>query len=730
MRFLNTALAALLLSSTAGASDASWITLRSATSREWPSLFATHPVLAPYRTVELVERSRLATKAGTIIRLDQRHRGLPVLGAGASVWTDARGKTHLTVQLFPGVSRVTNIAPLLDLSESAQRVSARVGRALGTPRGHLVIAGANDSPVLAWEIQTATGLGGEAFIVDATTGRLLASWSLAHEALGRVYPIGPVQSSNLSDVELPQLTPSDPQSLTGWDGDLIVANLVSGDVVGFGEVVVSQEAAPNVGPDFLYDPPVDVTDTTDAFAQVNSYFHAMRAQAYFQGLGVEFSKPGWDLAVVVNVTAQGEFFDNAFFSSYGLSGPLAKSNLIAMGQASTVDYAIDSDVLIHEFGHYISSKAVGYTEGPGDSWGATHWGSAINEGTADYFACSLNGDPDLGEATGVARNLASYAGVCPDDIVGESHDDGLLIGTLGWSLRETLGPALADQLMFGALATLTPNPALADFARGLMTTADAMRASNLLSEVQVAQVHDAIDERQLGTCEKYIALEEYQESSTQLMGLDYLGYWFGVACDELQLEDIALQSAFHYAFQPPPGSTGLRVTADVLPWYEGDLSWSIYGRAGEHVTFEQLTDFSSVVSEYDFAVERMTETSGELVISSGSDPAFDPSNPYYFVVSHQNCPYSQLGFRVEATFDEQPGTGGSDAGGADAGGTSTEWRGYPPLVVGGASGAAEDNQVEPFRIGGCDCRLPNAPPRGGAGALLMLALLARRRFRS
>ena len=97
-------------------------------------------------------------------------------------------------------------------------------------------------------------------------------------------------------------------------------------------------------------------------------------------------------------------------------------------------------MFLHEFTHYVSGVAIDYNMGQAgmNSYGLTSFSGSIDEGMADYFACTENGDPVLGEASlvpyGSGRDLTDTSKVCPDDMAGEVHMDGEIMGSLAWTI--------------------------------------------------------------------------------------------------------------------------------------------------------------------------------------------------------------------------------------------------------------------------------------------------------
>jgi len=129
-----------------------------------------------------------------------------------------------------------------------------------------------------------------------------------------------------------------------------------------------------------------------------------------------------------------------------------------------------ADVIYHEIGHgihhYILEEGV--------------FASDVSEGSADYISATLTGDPELAPGAYISgdsiRELDTDR-VYPDDVTGESHNDGLIWGSFMWNLREqwittygeTDGAGLADALI---LATLAQGPMLSDIGEAVIVADD------------------------------------------------------------------------------------------------------------------------------------------------------------------------------------------------------------------------------------------------------------------
>lgn len=684
---------------------------------------------------QLVLQRQLELRGSNTVRFGQRHRGLPVLGAAVVVRLNDRGEVERTVVEVANDLEL-EVTPKLSQAEALERAAQyQVSATHGAPKFLLaVLPLVEGGGRLVWQIDLPDQRGGFRYLIDALDGRLLGGGPLARHAQGRVYERDPVTTPTPIDVELAELVEGTPQHLTGWDGNLVVTNYVSGDI-NQGEITVEQVLEPSDGDDFLYDPPMDPTDASDGFAQVNLYHHLTRMKEFWEtSLELDMSDPSWKLVAVANMQDNGGPLDNAFFSPEGLgAGEHQAPNLVGIGQGSSIDFALDSDVFLHEFTHYVSHNAVGYNAGPvaSSEYGLSPWGGAIDEGISDYFACTENGNAVLGETTlavlGAARDLEDTAKTCPRDLVGEVHADGEVIGSLGWSLRTEFGKSIADRLVWGATTLLVQTSTLGDFARGVQQTAADLEQAGELTASDLTFIDELITERGLDDCDNVLTLSEGEPITTNMIGLDIVGQFLGGDCDAAR-QFVSLSSLFHFKTTPDPDAKALRIKVDLGPG-GGDLDWGIYVREGQHVGFRSM-GFIPQLADYDLAVEQITERRGELVIDELSDPPFDPTQDYYLVLSHQNCPLTTPEVSVE-NLSESPnatgGAGGTGAGGsagAGEGGSSTAGTGG--ALTGGAAGAAGDGSEaaldgEGGDDGGCGCSVPGSN-EAPSGLLLALGL--------
>ncbi len=304
-----------------------------------------------------------------------------------------------------------------------------------------VVAESGGFPAPAWEISRfseATGATSK-LLVDAQTGALLSSVQAAFD-LAEVFEKGPADGKTVT-VELPDLPG------TGYlDGKRF-------------SVFAPTASDPRVmAPDnqfvFRADDPADAL----SFDQVEAYYSATRALAWFQQ---RFGNDGGGahLTVRINHLIAGRS-DNALY----VPPPEGPEIRIGAGNEVMTNLARDTDVLTHEYAHHVIFEHL--KEHAGES-------GVLHEGTADYFAYAVNGDPNLGESLipgGPYLRTAALDADARYDLVDErrgAHFRGQYWSAVLWSLRQELGEGF-DTVVYNALSYLGPGSGLKDGFLGLL----------------------------------------------------------------------------------------------------------------------------------------------------------------------------------------------------------------------------------------------------------------------
>jgi hypothetical protein len=582
--------------------------------------------------------------SGALVRLDQRWAGMPVRGGGALALVRGADVEILHTSL------VRSLAPSGPALPPGA-IGARCARLLEAPLGSLaltrLVLPSGGQGRLAWSCRTeVTVAGGEELVLDAASGAPLLRQPLGRPVLGRVFEEDPVSSVSTVDRELSGLPPG-ATSLRAADGLLSVLQYAGGDAKA---LLCEESAGPSDGMDFLYNPPEDPKDPEDAFAAVQAYHHGRRAQGFFQGrLGVEMAGEEWRLGVVVNAGRGGARMDNAYYSPLGLPQE-GLAGLIALGQGNYADFALDSDVLLHEYTHHVAHRAIGFSEGQFavDEGGFAPMAGAIEEGLADYVAASLNGDAALGESLPepLRRDLRGVGRRCPEDVTGEVHEDGAIVGAAAWEIREVLGAERADALLWEAAARLTRGADFGEFSISVLGAAEQRMQQGELDSQELLRVRDVLQTRGLLGCRRELALDEVQR--TGLWGLEEAGRALGKSCEQLR-EVMALQSTFRYVYQPPPGATRARIRVTLQPLDEGSLRWSLLIKRGAPLGFHPGPSGFPEPDAADMELRGVEGQEGELEVE------LQGGQPLHAVIVHQNCASSRIFLEASVTEAEAPG---------------------------------------------------------------------------
>jgi hypothetical protein len=642
----------------------------------------------------------LPSPYGATQRFTQLHLGVPVLGAGLAIRVDGAGVRTETKSLARGLR--VDTTPKLSADAARTKAAAFGKRAVAAqaPARLVVIPQDDVGGYLAWQIDAwGSSRGPLRIFVDAHDGAILSAQSLLTHARGRVYATDP--SGSPVENDLAYL--ASPTTLDGRAA--AIANFVSGDLEKGETLVFDPTATPDVAGDYLFDPETSF-DLTDKFAQVNAYYHIDKMDSFFRNsLGVPM---GYGLQVVVNYAPGGAAYDNAFFSPYTTP---RFSNLIVIGEGSKIDFAYDSDVFMHEFTHYVNANTVTFNDGSyGDQYGLNPMPGALDEGTADYFACTVNDDPILGgsalAALGGQRDLTNNPGKCPEVVFGEPHADGGLVGNATWRIRQALGRDVADPLIWSSIQLLHGGATFADFAGGILKGSDAAVAKGTMTAAKGAEVKAILDDLGLTGCGRAVDVSPTAPAVSGFTGLTLLGQYFGgYSCQQLATQ-VKMTSLFQYRYVAGADDKVVKLSVALAPSGFGGpsgsdaLDYSLYLRKGSLVTF--TGNFGGgqpyKAKGFDFKVEHLTDTTGSIALGPGGAGALEPGATYYLAVLHANCPTMQGTVSVQASsVVPEPDAGidaGEDAGVSEAGAEAG-------LALDGSAGG-----------GGCGCRTTSQGPAG------------------
>ncbi len=151
---------------------------------------------------------------------------------------------------------------------------------------------------------------------------------------------------------------------------------------------------------------------------------------------------------------------NAYVNSGSAVNGRADGTHIYFGSEDGRPWARSSDVVYHEYTHNtIHSVYSGWI-------GTDGQGAAMDEGLSDYFACTANNDPIMGEDVGISRNLDNNTFTWTD--WRGPHWNGQVVGGAVWDFRETAGPTVANNLAFKALQVVPRARNFSDYLYNMM----------------------------------------------------------------------------------------------------------------------------------------------------------------------------------------------------------------------------------------------------------------------
>ncbi len=161
----------------------------------------------------------------------------------------------------------------------------------------------------------------------------------------------------------------------------------------------------------------------------DTFYGLTAAHARLRAIDPGFTALEYPFPVFVGIA-----FCNAYYAGWQ----------IVMGSGSTgcADLGQWTSVVAHEYGHAITDHVYGAAGDPP---------SDMHEAFSDYFAATISNDPRIGaDVLGPGTMFRSIDNKLrtPEDVSGEVHIDGTILGGALWDLRQRLAPdvELADSL--------------------------------------------------------------------------------------------------------------------------------------------------------------------------------------------------------------------------------------------------------------------------------------------
>ena len=398
-------------------------------------------------------------------KFEQVHEGVPVEGSEIGFSIDGQGRiVTLGTHVYPNIA--INITPRTsqqEALEAAKRNFTGTSPAVLEPPRLVILpdeSGPENVYQLAWKLKLTSGLESVTYFVSAANGEIVETRSnLSENSVS-----GTVKGSYYPDkaTDTPVVVPFALPGIEVWN---VTDQLGSGSADANGHYVISMNAAyqqifvrfilqnslvqvrDNNGCEHLEcngDLVQPAVATVPGSTNVNYTFTGDGSNVYFQVPVVHdyfkrtFNYAGMDYQMRVHVGMGSNV--NGMSNGYD----------IGFGTQLGSQWARSRDVVFHEYAHDVIEHLYGsQIRNLGDIQGA-----ALEEGLADYFACTITGDPLYSEDVDPNyRNLVNSLVWDPDR---EFHLNGQVIGGALWNTRQATGSSVADQLTFKALQ-LTPH---------------------------------------------------------------------------------------------------------------------------------------------------------------------------------------------------------------------------------------------------------------------------------
>lgn len=236
-------------------------------------------------------------------------------------------------------------------------------------------------------------------------------------------------------------------------------------------VVYSSVGGPADDDDWNIGRPLAVSNAADQFpakptwghedpgAEVSAYYHLQRYLDFYRSLGFRGFAGPLNVAVNFRPGGDGNFLAGATVVRGGPG--------LVVGQWGDRNLAYDPDVLGHELFHVVHGQIVPDGQAPEvenelDALGLNTAPMAVAEAVADYFSCTLAGDPDVGEYTAPVLGLPFLSTLAngarfPQHRTGAPHADGQALSGALWEVRALVGAGALDQALYDALVAARAN---------------------------------------------------------------------------------------------------------------------------------------------------------------------------------------------------------------------------------------------------------------------------------
>ncbi|MFG3258148.1 M4 family metallopeptidase [Streptomyces sp. NPDC048172] len=430
---------------------------------------------------------------GSTVRFQQRHHGIPVLGAHYLVHLKGKGERREVTGA--GGAYFTRLDAPAEATVPAARSAAVARTALKDPRqraaaevsdhGLVVLPGGEGGKGRLARHHTVRAVaGGEAVVREVYVDATLGAVALQHDSARQAETPA---KANGTDVRGKKVTFD---AARQDDGTYRMSDLTRGSRIDtydaggrdYGEFLGQMPA----GMVPVQNKTADYPASAGESGAVNAHVNSARVYDFYKSrLGRDgIDGKGGTLTSVVNVTSGGKPFANAFWDG---------EKMVYGGGGAYYSFAAALDVTGHEMTHGVIERSANLVY--------MNQSGAMNEAIADYFGNAMDveakgtpmSDPEAGLLaedlcrTGTPKECAlrdlndgrnamdDYIGATVGQDSGGVHLNSTIYSGALWDIREQLDPATADKLVYKALTEyMTPLDRFMDGRNAMVAAADAM----------------------------------------------------------------------------------------------------------------------------------------------------------------------------------------------------------------------------------------------------------------
>jgi hypothetical protein len=372
----------------------------------------------------------------------------------------------------------------------------------------------------------------------------------------------------------------------------------------------AQTARPDKQGDFYYAPDLGADTFEDPFSEVNVYYNLTRFSAWLHnafGWDGVFGADAW-----ISASVGMDWYNAAFYSGSEDVAPH-----IIFGQ-DVIDMAYDADVICHEYGHGVNRSLRSHPWCVLDAYGVDVSPMGIEEGFADIWTQTFNGDPVMDAYVPLSRTADNDL-VCPKDLLGEGHYEARIVSGFGWDVRERIGAAAWNHIIYRTLPFLASEAGFDD-----LVTALAESAADLAAEgsgfVDAGDADVIVEE---GTRRGF--LDEACNNRLVPLGDGESGYVYGYGRERTGKRDRPF--GLQWALTAPAGAVAFHLDIEGIRPEDAEFGYRVHLSRGDPLAVTWLDPDTVPEGEPEFTVDADLTIEGSPSVVDFPEEGEEPLAP-------------------------------------------------------------------------------------------------------